>query len=287
MKAIAFANRLARDIDEKSVIDLTADIRLEILDAINGGLQKLHALAPATSKITTGSIALTAPLSMTLGVTAGSSTITGATFTADQLYRTVRITGDDIDNQVVGSTELLHPYNGGTGTVAATLYCDAVAISEPYEELVDDPRILETGRDLHHHKICSVTWHRKQVAEPCFYWPEANARNQNSSAPSVIRFDRLPDRAYRLQAQFSLAPARITFSDLLAPGAEIPLREEHVESYLLPVSRAILTSSRLWRDPATKTSVTNEGEAAEQKYRIFAPTTLATPSNHVGTPDGF
>lgn len=287
MKSIAFANRLARDLDEKSVIDLTADVRLELVDAINGGLQKLHALAPTHSKITTGSIALAAPLTISIGVTTGSADITGYSFTADQLYDTIRIAGDDIDNQVVGATQLLHPYNGGTGTVAATLYCDGVAIPEPYEEMVGDPRILETGRDLHHHKINSVTWHRKNVAEPCFYWLEANSRNQNSPAPSVLRLDRLPDRAYRLQSQFLLAPARITFSDLLAPGAAIPLRDEHVESYLLPVCRAILTGSRLWRDPATKTAVKNEGESAEEKYRVFASTTLATPANEVGTPYGY
>ena len=39
MKAIALSNKLARDLDEKSVADLTADVRLAILDAINGGLQ--------------------------------------------------------------------------------------------------------------------------------------------------------------------------------------------------------------------------------------------------------
>ena len=63
---------------------------------------------------------LDAPLAMTLGVAAGSAVITGPnTFTEDQLYRTIRIAGDEIDNQVTGANSLLHPYGGASGTVAA------------------------------------------------------------------------------------------------------------------------------------------------------------------------
>ena len=286
MKAIAFANRLARDIDEKSVTDLTADVRLELLDAINGGIQTIHAISPFQSKITTGSIPLEAPVTITLGVTAGSAEITGYAFASDQLYRTIRISGDSIDNQIAGTTQLLHPYNGGTGSVSATIYSDGVAIAEPYDELVGHPTVLETGRLLIHNQI-RPGLHCKQVAEPCFYWMEANARNQNSPAPSVIRFDRLPDRSYRLQAQFTLAPARITFSDLLSPGADIPLRAEFVEVYLLPISRAILTSSRLWRDPTTKAQARADADSAKTEYEALAPRTMATPNNRVGTKAGY
>jgi hypothetical protein len=287
MKAIAFGNRLARDIDEKSFIDLTADVRLEILDAINGGLQTMHALAPAVSKITSGSIFIEAPITVDLTVTNGSVEVSGYPFTGDQFYRTIRIDGDDIDNQIAGTTTLLHPYTGASGTVSATIYADGVAIVEPYEEMVGDPRILETGRDLRHHKTHLPTWNRKQVTEPRYYWLEANARNRNSLAPAVLRFDCLPDRAYRLESQFSLAPAKVSFSDLLAPGVDIPLRAELIEVYLLPIARGIFTSCRLWRDPATKSQVRADAEAAEAKYKELTPTTLATPSNHVGTPDGF
>lgn len=293
MKAIALGNKLARDLDEKSFIDLTADVRTEILDAINGGLQTLHALAPAHSKITTGSISLEAPVTVALGVTHGSAEITGYAFSLDQRYRTLRITGDEIDNQVAGSDELLHPYAGATGTVDATIYADGVALPEPYSELVGDPTVLETGRSLTHyrhtiqHRQRVTSWHRKLVAEPECYWLEANAANQNSSAPAVIRFDRLPERMYRLQGQFMLAPARVSFSDLLTPGAEIPLRAELVEVYLLPIARGILTASRLWRDKESKSQARTDSAAAERNYAAYVPQTLATPRGRVGTPRGY
>lgn len=287
MKAIAFGNRLARDLDAESVVDLTADTRLEILDAINGGLQTLHAHAPFQSKTTTGSITLAAPAAVTLGVTQGSVQITGHAFSSDQVYRTLRIDGDTLDNQVTGTAELLHPYSGATGTVTATLYGDAAQMPEPYEEMLGDPMILETGRRLVHQKIHRNSWQRVQVGEPCAYWIESNARNRNSLAPAVIRFDRMPDRIYRLEAQFTLAPARVNFSDLLAPGADIPLRAEYIEVYLLPIARAILTSSRLWKDPETKAQARAAAETAESKYDALVPRTIATPNGRVRTRHGY
>lgn len=286
MKAIALGNRLARDLDEKSVMDLTADVRLAILDSINGGLQILHSYASNESKTTTGSIALEAPISVTLGVTNGGSEVTGISFTDDQLYRTIRIDGDPIDNQIVGESSLLHPYGGASGTVSAVIYCDAVSVMEPYDELVGDPRVVETDTDLTNFRR---RWNRqlKPVRRPECYHVEANARNQNPNAPSVIRFDSLPDKLYRLEAKFTLAPARISFSDLLAPGAEIPIRAEHVESYLFPIARGILTSSSLWKDKETKQAARDDAKNAESAYEAKIPRTLATPNNHVRTKPGW
>jgi hypothetical protein len=286
MKAIAFANRLSRDLGEKSVIDLTADARLELLDATNGSLQKLHAIAPLDSKTTMGSIPLEAPVTATIGVTTGSAEVTGDPFTIDQFYRTIRIGGDAIDNQIVGPTNLLHPYAGATGTITATIYCDGVAIFEPYDELIGDPLILETGTRLTH---LQRQWGcmSKPTGRPDFYHVEANARNQNSAAPSVIRFDRLPDRSYRLEAKFTLAPARMAFADLLAPGADIPLRSEYVEVYLLPIARGILTSSSLWKNKETKANARSDSDTAERKYEALATRHVATPRNFVRTKRGF
>ena len=287
MKAIALANRLCRDLKETSVTNLTADVRLEILDAINGGLQRLDAIAPAHAKTTVASLYLEAAATVSIGVTLGSTATTGTAFTADQYGRTIRIPGDDIDNQIVGVNSILHPYAGTTGTVSAVIYSDAVALPEPYAALVGDPRILETGRDLMHQKVRCSTRTKKNSAEPQFYWVESNARNQSPGAPAVIRFDTLPDRAYRLEVDAELAPDRVSFSDILTPGPELPLRGEHVELYLLPIARGLLTSSAMWRDAESKSSARDEAKTAEQKYEVLAPKALATPRNVVRTKPGY
>lgn len=285
MKAIALANRLCRDLSEKSLSDLTADVSLEILDAINGAIQKMDAIAPFETKTTVASLALDAPLIVSIGVTDASATITGTTFTDDQLGRTIKIDGDGIENQIVGPTSLLHPYSGTTGTVSATIYSDAIPLPEPYRALVNDPRILETNRELVNER--RLTYRGKQVAEPHRYWMEANARNRTPSAPSIIRFDTLPGQAYRMQVEVELAPARVAFADLLESGTDIPIRVEYVENYLLPIARGLLTRSSLWRDKTEKASAKDEAQEAERKWSVLAPTTLATPDNRVGTAQGF
>lgn len=286
MKAIAFANRLARDIDEKSIVDLTADVRLEILDAINGGLQKLHALAPASSKETTAGLYVPAPETFSITVTSGSVDFTGRSFASDELYRTIRIGEDGIDNQVVGTNRLLHPYSGNSGTFNATVFADAILIPEPYSEMVGDPRILETGWSIPN-KERNWLGRPRDVRRPECYTIENNARNRNSIAPALIRFDSLPDQIYRLEARFILAPERVTFADLLAPGVEIPLRSELVEVYLLPIARGILSFSSLWRDKDARKDVRDEADLAEKKYSALVPQYVGTPNNRLGTPPGF
>jgi len=286
MKALALANRLARDLDEKSYALLTVDVRQEILDAINGGLQRLHAFAPVESKTTLASLVLDAPLTLSLGVTAGSTELTGYLFGSDQIYRTLRLDGDAIDNQVVGPSQLFHPYGGETGEVAATLYSDAVAIGEPYDEMVGDPLILETQSYLSHGR--QDLWpNQKQTGRPAYYHIEANAKNQNSPSPSVLRLDRLPDRRYRLETRFILAPARVNFTDLLSAGMDIPLRTEHIEAYLLPVARGLLSQCSLWREAASKPPALEAAATAEARYAAMVPRTLATPRNQIFTQRGY
>lgn len=290
MKAFSLASRLSRDLSEKSLTDCTSDIHLELLDAINGGLQKLHALAPFQSKTTTGSLYTSAPETVALGVTNGSADITGYTFTADQTYRTIRIAGDDVDNQIVGDTELLHPYQGTTGTVSAVIYCDAISIPEPYEQMIGDPRVIETNRIIRNNDSFEgqgFPYSDRNVCEPRFYRMEGNAMNQNPPAPAVIRFDTLPDKAYRMESRFMLAPARITFPDMLSAVTDIPIRAELVEIYLLPVARGILSYSRLWRDKEEKNSARTAAESAEARYERLAPKNLATPRNRVRTRPGW
>ncbi len=125
------------------------------------------------------------------------------------------------------------------------------------------------------------------MAQPTAFWVEANAANRSPENPSVIRFYPIPDRAYRLEAMVSLAPLRVNLADLISPGAQLPFREEQIESYLLPIARGHLTTSDLWRTPATKTQVLNEASIAERNFPINSPKTHSTPCNEVGTPEGF
>ena len=289
MKAFAFANRLCRDLNAESFADISTTTRQEVLDAINGGLQRLDALASHESRTTTVGFSLAAPTTMSLGVTNGSTLTTGDTFTADHLYRTIRIDGDDIDNQVIAAGELLHPYSGTTGTVSAIIYSDAITVPEPYDELVGGIRILETAREM----IPSArpwerSWERiRRIGEPKTFIVEPNARNQTPPAPAVIRVDPMPDAAYRMEAKFTLAPARVAFADLLIAGSDLPIRAEYIEIYLLPVCRGLLATSEMWKNADTRSVVVKNAEKAEGDFADRVPRTMSTPRNFSRTKPGF
>jgi hypothetical protein len=282
MKAFALQNRLCRDLSV-SAAEIPADVRQ---DAINGGLQRLHFLAPTDSKTAFVSLYVSAPQVVTIGVTQGSADITGHVFSEDDQYRTIRVSGDGIDNQIVGDSSLLYPYTGATGTVSATIYADTVALPEPYSELVGDPRILETNRELINHRATFAAQERK-IGTPEIYWVEANARNRNPVAPLLIRMHPMPPTSYRMECRAVMAPLRVSFPDLVSPGDEIPMREEEIERFLLPICRSLLTTSAKWRDKETKSKVDAMSEDAQAAYSLSVATYHSTPNNFVRTKPGW
>jgi hypothetical protein len=288
MKIIALANRLVRDLKVKSMAEITADGRQELVDAINSALQQLNELAPPHSKITTASILLEEPKQITLEVSNGSREVTNYVFGRDESYRTIRIEGDSIDNQVTGTAELLHPYGGQTGEVSATLYCDAIGIPEVYTEITSDPLLVEVGKKLINHRPSPHHWSPRAIARPKFWWMESNARNNNPAGqPAILRVDTLPDQSYRLEFEASLAPERVLFSDTLNEVMGVPMRPEHIESYLIPVARGILASSSQWRDPEEKESARQGRTNALATYSALIPKTTSNQTNMVGTARGF
>ncbi len=290
MKVISFANRLVRDLAVKSITELTADVRQELLDAMNGAIQKFHDLSPDHAKTGVVSIALEAPSRVTLEVTNGSYEIGTTVFPVSSFYRSLWIDGDEIRNQIAGESTLTHPYSGPSGTVEATVYCDAVAIPEEFAEITSNPYNLDTDTCLL--PATAGTFPRmvrtQNVCRPDYWWMEANAGNKKPpGGPMVMRFSSLPDRAYRLRCDAILAPPRIKFEDILTNHVKVPIRDEHVEAYLLPVARAILTESSVWEDKETISRVNSKGSDAEERYLMMVPQYPSTPDHRVGTRRGF
>ncbi len=287
MKVMAFAQRLLRDLKENDMASLAAAERQELCDAINGALQKLHDLSPPHAKEAAGSMVLGAPSAVVLGVTEGGADFTGYAAGEEDLYCTVRIEGDPVDNRITGSGSLLHPYAGQGGMRNAVIYHDAVLIPEPYAEIISRPRVLETLRVLEPGEAEGLPGDRRGVSEPREYRLEANAPNQGPPAPALLRVDPLPDRLYRLEMRVALAPARVGFADLLSGTRDLPLREELAEAYLLPLARGLLCASALWRDGDTRSAVLAAAARAEAAYAVLVPKTLGTPCNLAGTPRGY
>lgn len=291
MKILSLTKRLSRDFKNRELANLSADDRLELLDAINAGIQRLYGLSPAEEKITSASIALAAPTTVMLTVTNGSAVFGGYGATLDDLYCTVRVTGDPVDNQIASNNEFLHPYAGATGTVQAVIYHDAAILPEPVTGIIGEPKIVENGVRLisdPSREILNVRGNTRPVGQPRYWWIEANARNQNPTAPAVFRVDTLPAGAIRIESQVGYAPVRFTFADLVNGTAAIPFREEVIEGYLIPIIRGELADTSLWRDSSKVASIVNRAEKAESEYvNLLVTSPLSTPCNRVGSAHGF
>ncbi|MFT3992447.1 MAG: hypothetical protein QM680_13665 [Luteolibacter sp.] len=278
---------MARDLVNPDLATMSADDRLVLVDAINAGFQRYHALSPDNTKITTGALFLPAPKTVTLEVTHGSPVFAGYAAAIDDLYCTVRVDGDGIDNQMVSDTEMLHPYAGPSGTVNATIYGDASALFEPVIGLASNPRILESGRVLVQDAAKTVeakTMTRKPLREPRYWWTENNGRVSGPVAPTIFRVESLPPAFLRIQGTFHMGPLRLNIVDLTQDEAMVPFREDTLESTLIPLIRGELAASHLWRLDATRSEALKR---ATEWAGITDIHQLSTPANRVGTPKGF
>ena len=297
MNAAQLANRLIRHLKVKNLAEVTIDGLQEIQDAINAALQKLHALAPPHSKIATIGVKIPAPTTFSIALSNGSRDITPGAIPTNFLNCTVIADGDDVDNRLPGNTvnSLLHPYQGTSGTKNVTIYGDRISIPSTISEIISEPMILETRTSIifdseKRVEISSgffINGARKPVGRPTRWWSEPQAANQSSQSPLVMVLNHLPDRAYRITMDVVLAPARVAIDELLRPSADIPIRPEHVESFLLPLCKGNLADSSLWADPDAKSSARSAADKAEAEYSAIIPQTLSSFPNTVGTPFGY
>lgn len=94
-----------------------------------------------------GSAYLGGPVNATLTVTQGSTSIAALTpYLSTMNGCTIRISGDTMDNEILGQTLLARPYEGTTGTaVAATIYSDCISEDATVEKIIA-PMLLSGNR---------------------------------------------------------------------------------------------------------------------------------------------
>lgn len=287
MTVFSLIQRLVRDLVQTDTSKLTAEERQTITDCVNASLQRFHDLAPDHSKVTSISLLLGAPRVVTIGVTKNSVQFTGYVATDTDMYCTIRVNGDSIDNQIVGNDTLLMPYAGETGTVQATIYGDAVALPQEYSSIASNPIYADTRQEMSQGNFSSKNrlLYQMAVGEPMRWMIEPNG--QHGDFRAVFRTDTLPHRDIRLVATARMAPPRIAFIDTMTTDTLVPIRSEHIEAYLIPAIRGMLAETTLWKSADTRSIAATRGEEAMMRYELMIPKQLTTPSNLVGTPFGF
>jgi hypothetical protein len=106
--------------------------------ALTQAIAEVHEVSPIENREASTGALLYGPVSATVDVTQGSTTIANlSNYAARMNGGTIRIAGDDQDNELASQTQLARPYNGATATgVAATIYGDTITLPATYSRAI-------------------------------------------------------------------------------------------------------------------------------------------------------
>lgn len=266
---------------------------------INSSLQEIFSFAPAYIREREVSEVLRAPEAVTLNVTNASKTISSlTTYAAWMLGCTIRISGDEEDNQIISSTELLRPYLGSTQSgVSATVYADTIKLDSSYGRVLDPVRIprvpqlrpVSSKEDFYfwnepnrfsngvpQHPLGG--WHydntQKSTGLPSVYFTEARYDGTSTALPLYLRFNPMPDQALSVTFRVKVKPTAVTVANIgdqsSDPGINIPI--EWHESILLPICRKrFMAHPRFIGNPEVISQIKEDYETATRILQEMAP----------------
>lgn len=287
MTTIELAARLARRLKAREIDALSVPGAMDLVEAINAGLQECYQLLPPWQRRTTLSLELAAPLSVSLDLTNGSVALgDGGSLFADGLIgRSVVADGDPNWNEVQSETQLLDLYQGATGVHAATVYGDSVFSDfATFDGMVGHPRFADTRETLIPHNP-RLEGRPAEIGKPRYYWFEPGANSLGSGVPVFFRVSPAPDRAYVLRCDIEFRPARLAYTSLHTPTA-IALADQFLERALVPLCELRLLRSPEWADAALAQLVLADAAAAREFLGQQRPSP-GVPCNRVGTPPGY
>jgi hypothetical protein len=242
-----------RDVNLQHGLDTDRDIA-DVAACITGAIQELYTLCPSSLLERQVGGVLRAPASVTLTATQYSNTISAlTTYGAWMLGCTIRIEGDNLDNRIISSTELLRPYTGTGGSVTATVYADCMPMSATYAAVIAPVTLLgrkklhvansqEEFLNLHQqdprhlYETGSSSIYNKCIGEPCVAMADFEA--STTAQPSLyVRFNPMPGEVYAVTCTARLAPPTVTSANIWTEGS--PTVDPGVSIYL-PLPEGVL-----------------------------------------------
>ena len=248
----------------------------EVCTAINGGMQELWDLAPSEMRERRMGGVLHGPTQVTLAVTQYSTAISAlTTWAAWMAGCTIRISGEDQDNEISNSTTLASPYMGTSGTVQATVYGDCIQLDGTIGKVVtpvEIPNLIPltpaTSRADFYKYIGApgVTTtagsampyfgFRRIVQRPIAWFVEGYHDPALPYLPRRLRVGPLPDSTYAISYRVSINPPLYSAADIdngdhtTDPGTTFPIPNQWVESILLPFALIRYTASPSFKNDA-------------------------------------
>lgn len=293
---IQLFNRIGRRARGGDFTKLSMNGKQDIMEAANAAQQRLYNALPTYFKEQTQGFVLPAPLAITgVTVTQYGKTVGGVTFTAAQFGMTVVLDGDPGWNQIIGTQELLNPYMGDTGTVAGTIYGDAIhSTTFPLDRIIGNPQFANQNLfPLMAFNIAPATsgymtapqnW-IGNVGLPAVWWPQVFGNSQGNRPIMVLKFTPAPNQAYAVNVRIGFWPRRLTLDDYAA-NTQLPVPDQFIEPAFIPLCLQEFATSPEFDPKNDSALIQQRGDAGEQYARLQLGQ-IGSPANKVGTPCGF
>ena len=298
------SKRLLRDIGVTSlsgnipagqIIEIENGDRDDIAMIMTAAMQEMYDDGPSEMSQRPGSCYLHAPTNVTLNVTVGSNAITSVTTYASWMEGcTIRISGDEQDNEIINSTTLGRPYTGGTANgVSAVVYADSYTFDDTIQHIMEpvfssNPQnfwpiqMASSAEDFSRmggwpmvgtpsgFAMGSLWLFSKKTASgrilawmsDGYYDPALNYLKRR------MRFTPMPDRAMSIGFTALHNPPRIIGSQISDSNTDVlPVPNTWVESIYIPICRQIMTGHGLFKSNDSKPEIARAYKAAKARLK--------------------
>lgn len=287
MTTFELASQLARRLKKGNFTALSMAAAMDVVEAMNAGLQECYELLPSWQRKTTLSLALPAPVTVNLSVVNGSVDLAdgGSIFTEAQIGRSVLIAGDTSWNEVQSTTKLIDEYQGTTGVKSAVIYGDSVYNDlASFDGFAGHPRFADSREELSLFNARAAEL-GAEIGQPRYYWPEPAAAALGTIPAVYLRLFPAPDRAYVLRVDAEFRPAILTYTNI-HQASTIPLASQHIHRGLLPLCLERLLTSPEWADASLRNLVIADAQRARD-FLSNQRSSAVVPNNRVFTPAGY
>lgn len=221
----------------------------DVVTCLQGSLEEIFTLMPSGLVEREVGGVLRPGASVTVSVTNYSAACTLSGYATWMLGCTIRIPGDDLDNRLISSTQLLRPFMGSTGSVGATVYGDCIPVAATYCQVIEPvkipcrPKLQMMGSreefniytDFPRHGVYGLA--NKSIGEPRAWLADFESLG-SAQASLYLRVNPMPGLVYALTFVGRIAPPTITAANIYNSGT--PDTDPGVSSFLPNASSTLL-----------------------------------------------
>lgn len=270
-----------------------------ILQAYNSALQTIYSDGPYWMRKNKGAAICPAPQQITIGVTNGSVTLAnGAQITQRMIGCMIRISGEPGDNEIVDNQTLLVPITQPSGTVAATVYFNAIVLPATVNSVSGNVFLDDTAWELQslfygenqlykqwpafpvdaYYTLQTNLYLWVKIGIPTGYYVQPLQKQIGPNWGSRLMIWPVPNSQRTIKWDLELAAPCLTLDDLeldligtnTAPTKAVAIPGGMHESVLMPLARFALSSYPHFLE-SKRSFITAENATALNKLKQINP----------------